>query len=52
MTLDGWRLDCCWSSGERALASHLSEAGKTTKAGQDARLPRYPRHRAPPRRVR
>ncbi|MDT8880725.1 DUF927 domain-containing protein [Halomonas saccharevitans] len=26
------------SSGERTLASHLSEAGKTTKAGQDARL--------------
>lgn len=26
------------SSGERTLASHLSEAGKTAKAGQDARL--------------
>ncbi|MFW3615529.1 DUF927 domain-containing protein [Billgrantia antri] len=32
-----WRL-MMLSSGERTLASHLSEAGKTTKAGQDARL--------------
>ncbi|MEQ6918023.1 DUF927 domain-containing protein [Halomonas aquatica] len=32
-----WRL-MLLSSGERTLASHLSEAGKTTKAGQDARL--------------
>ncbi|MGM0988504.1 MAG: DUF927 domain-containing protein [Pseudomonadota bacterium] len=32
-----WRL-MLLSSGERTLASHLGEAGKTTKAGQDARL--------------
>ncbi|QOR40101.1 DUF927 domain-containing protein [Billgrantia diversa] len=32
-----WRL-MMLSSGERTLASHLSEAGKATKAGQDARL--------------
>lgn len=32
-----WRL-MLLSSGERSLASHMSEAGKTAKAGQDARL--------------
>nr|WP_298377697.1 DUF927 domain-containing protein [uncultured Halomonas sp.] len=32
-----WRL-MLLSSGERTLASHLSEAGKTVKPGQDARL--------------
>lgn len=32
-----WRL-MMLSSGERTLSSHLSEAGKTIKAGQDARL--------------
>ncbi|RUR27316.1 DUF927 domain-containing protein [Vreelandella andesensis] len=32
-----WRL-MLLSSGERSLASHMGEAGKTAKAGQDARL--------------
>lgn len=32
-----WRL-MLLSSGERSLASHMSEAGKKAKAGQDARL--------------